>query len=118
MQDFKKLRVWKESLALYRDVVHSCDRRRYSRYPGKRSQTIRAADSIPTNVAEGSAKSGREFARYLEMALASAKELESHLIFARDEKLFSIRRFSWLNDRLEYVRRMLIKLLRKVREDH
>jgi four helix bundle protein len=115
MQDFKKLRVWQEAQRLSLNVHRSCGSKLYSRYPGKRSQTFRCADSIPSNIAEGSAKEGAEFARYLDMALASAKELESHLLFARDAGLISPRRFGLLDERLEHVRRMLIKLIRAVR---
>ena len=116
MQDFKKIRVWKEAQRLALNVHHCLDAKTFGAYPGKRSQTFRSADSIASNIAEGSAKSNREFARYLDMSLASAKELENHLLFAHRAGLISEKRFLLLNESLEYVRRGLINLIRRVRE--
>ena len=115
MQDFKKLRVWHLAHALARNVYRSCPAASLRRYPGKRRQILKCADSIPSNISEGSAKSDAEFARYLDMSLGSVKELENHLIFIRDEAIISVGRFDWLDEQVEHVRRMLINLIRRIR---
>jgi four helix bundle protein len=49
------------------------------------AQARRAALSIPSNIAEGTARHGpREFARYLNIALGSLAELQYLLRFSRD----------------------------------
>ncbi|MEX2180234.1 MAG: four helix bundle protein [Gemmatimonadaceae bacterium] len=115
MQDFKKLTVWHAAHRLLLDVYRACDRR-VSRFPGLRSQTLRAAHSISSNIAEGSGSEGAEFARFLAMALKSSKELENDLIVARDLGALSADEFHGLNAGVDHVRRKLIALIRRVRE--
>jgi four helix bundle protein len=42
-------------------------------------QTIRSANSVPANLAEGHGRSGRDRIRFWRIAYASAKEVDSHL---------------------------------------
>ncbi len=42
-------------------------------------QVIRAASSVPANLAEGHGRSGRDRQHYWRIAYASAKEVDSHL---------------------------------------
>jgi four helix bundle protein len=118
MQDFKKIRVWHAARSLARDVYWACPPKQFSRYPGLRSQTLRTANSIGANIAEGAAKTGREFARFLDMSLGAANELESHLSLAVDAGLISAREFICLSDKVNLTRRMIIRFAQKVREQH
>ena len=118
MQDFKTIRAWHLARSISRDVFLVCDMRLFSKYPGLRSQTIRTANSISANISEGAAKSGPEFARYLEHAHAAANELENHLVLAFDVGLIPSHIFLRLCDRVDHVRRMLIRLMDRVRGEH
>jgi four helix bundle protein len=71
--------------------------------------------SVPTNIVEGSAHaSPREFARYLQYALASVSELEGHIQLARDLGMMPEQDFTALLGRIVDVRKMLHGLLKKL----
>src|ERR1700686_1532932 len=85
MSDFKKLVVWQKAHALALHAHRAAMGIRESRYASLRSQIIRSAMSIPTNIVEGRRQeSERDFARFLRYSLNSAYELEYHLMLARD----------------------------------
>jgi four helix bundle protein len=108
VSDFKKLEVWRKAHALVLDVHRVATRIRGSDNAALRSQIIRAAMSIPTNIVEGTGqKTGKEFARFIGFALNSASELDYHLIVARDLRLISTSDFEPLSSRTVEVRKML-----------
>ena len=118
MQDFRNLRVWQAAHKLSLDVIRALPERACRRVPGLRSQAIRAATSVPWNIAEGCKRSSqREFLQFLGTALSSLGELEAQLITARDEQLFRAAVYSRLQASVVVVRRMLISLSRKVERD-
>ncbi len=80
-----------------------------------RSQMVRAAQSIPANIVEGSGQeSRREFGRFLRYAANSATELEYHLMIAHDIRVISLNDFAALVSRTVEVRKVLRGLLKRV----
>ena len=115
MADFKKLDVWQKAHALALCVDRIRKTIRASEYASLRNQIFTAALSIPANIAEGRRKtSEKEFARFLGIAVASASELESHLIFARDANLISENDFVSLVSQTIVVRKMLYALIKRI----
>ena len=85
---------------------------------GLASQVRRAALSIPANIAEGAGRSSdRDFAKFLQIAIASATELEYHLEFAVDAGLIARAEFVARQRDIVEVRRMLVGLTRRLRTD-
>jgi four helix bundle protein len=85
VSDFKKLQVWQKAHALALHAYRVATKMRRSQDLPLRSQIIRAAMSIPANIAEGRRQeSEKQFARFLRIAVNSSCELEYHLIVARD----------------------------------
>lgn len=118
MQDYQKLDAWKRShelaLETYRATAAMSDRQ----FPGLPSQMRRSAFSVPANVVEGCThRSQAEFARFLQMAAASALELSYHLLLARDLGALPAVGYAKLDARVWQVRQMIGGLLRKVRAD-
>lgn len=119
MRDFRKLSVWHKAhqtvLAIYASTQHFPNDERY----GLTSQIRRAAVSIPANIAEGCGKNtDAELARYMQISMGSASELEYHLLLAHDLQYLAVEQYDALNERVIEVKRMLasfIKTLRKSR---
>ena len=116
MQDFRELKVWARSHQLTLSVYRATQRVRRRDFPGLIPQLRRAASSIPANIAEGCGHRGRrEFARFLQMALASAFELEYHLILAMDLGIIKESVALSLLDEAKQIKRMLTTLTDRVR---
>jgi four helix bundle protein len=72
--------------------------------------------SVPANIVEGSAHtSPREFARFLQYALASVSELEGHAQLAHDLNFISEQDLAALVRGIVDVRKMLHGLLKALR---
>lgn len=73
----------------------------------------RAAVSIPSNVAEGAARSSnKEFIHFLYIALGSAAEIETQLIIANNLNYIHKEDFDDLCGELEEINRMMAGLIR------
>jgi four helix bundle protein len=115
MGDFKKLVVWQEARKLTKGVFKAAERFEGPSRDILRRQICRAVLSIPSNIAEGSAKSGdREFARFLKMSRGSLAELESHLIIAGDLEVLTEKDQAQLLSHVEKVFRILNPFLERV----
>lgn len=113
MSDFEKLIVWRKSHALVLNVHNVAKKMRGRDYLSLRSQMLRAALSIPTNIVEGSAKNrGKEYARFLRIAIGSTTELEYHIVAARDLGTITRNDYEGLRRQTIEVRRMLYALTR------
>jgi four helix bundle protein len=88
MGDFKRLIAWQKAHAFEIAVHAAFTGRRTTAAPGLRAQILRAASSIPDNLAEGCGMRSRQaLARYAQTAYASAKEVENDLIKSRHLKI-------------------------------
>ena len=84
--------------------------------PGLRAQLLRSASSVPANLAEGCGKRTEfEFARYIDIALGSSRELQNHLLFARDVGCLDEAIAEQLAGAADEVQRILYSLARSVR---
>lgn len=116
MQDFYKLNVWHKSHRLTLDVYAATRRFPKDELYGMTSQIRRSAASIPANIAEGCGRDGgADLARFLQIAVGSASELEYHLLLARDLEFLNDPGWRELTDAVCEVKQMLASLLRKVR---
>lgn len=116
VQDYRKLRVHENAHALAIRVRGATNRFPRIGYASLKGQITSAAESIAFNIVEGcGANSQREFARFLDIGIKSATELEYQLALARDYGVLRNRDWQSLSAATIDVRRMLYGLRTKVR---
>jgi len=82
---------------------------------GLSSQITRSAVSIPSNIAEGASRnSEKDFARFLEIALGSAFELETQLIIASKREYVSQESLEQTVNKLSSLQKRIYGLRRKI----
>ncbi len=87
---YERFDAWKQAHQLVQNVYRVTQSFPRHELYGLTSQARRAAFSVAASIAEGSAKrGGREFGRYLDIALGSLSELSYVLLLARDLGLLS-----------------------------
>ena len=90
---------------------------RHEQY-GLTGQIRRSCASIPANIAEGCGRSGDpEIARFFQIAMGSASELEYHLLLTRDLKFLKESDWDRLTNRVNEVKMMLASFIRKLKAD-
>lgn len=112
VKDFRNLAVWEKSHHLTLAVYKATQRFPKEEQYALTNQLRRAAISIPANIAEGCGKgSDAEFARYLQIALGSASELEYHHLLAKDLEYLILIDYQPLEQAVIEVKRMLTRLI-------
>lgn len=116
MQGFRNLLVWQKAHQLTLSVYKATELFPKDELYGLTSQMRRSAASIPTNLAEGSGRgSDTEFARFAQISMGSASELEYQLLLAYDLKFLNQDSYQQLNSSLNEVQRMLNAFIKKLR---
>ncbi len=108
MHNFKKLKIWDESMLLVSEsykLTHTFPK--FEIY-GLTSQMNRCAVSIPSNISEGSSKSSdKHFNKYLEDSLGSAFEWGIQLNVAYNERYLSKEKFNELEQKIKQIQKMI-----------
>lgn len=115
VKSHKDLKVWKESMELVVLIYAATKEFPKDELYGLTSQIRRASISIPSNIAEGAGRNGsKEFIRFLYIALGSLSELETQLEIAL--KLNYVKNLDDVILKIIYIRRMLSKLIRSLKQ--
>lgn len=116
MKDFRDLKVWKRAHELILRIYKiTSDFPREEVY-GLTSQIRRASASIATNISEGCGRSrDTELARFIEIAIGSASELEYLLHLSRDLEFINESDYLSMNAETVEVKKMLISFFKKLK---
>ena len=118
MKNFKQLKVWDKSHKLALKVYEVTRDFPQEEVYGLKSQMRRASVSIPTNIAEGCGRnSDAELARFLEIAMGSASELEYLLLLSKDLNFLTDKLYTVGTSEIIEIKQMLATFIKKVRSD-
>ena len=117
MQNYRRLSVWRKAHAIALNIRALSEQIPRDGNLALIDQLRRAALSISANIAEGSSRpTDKDFVKFLNIALASTTEVEYHLEFASDAGIIPSRDFEFRRDELVEVRKMLIGLIKYLRQ--
>ena len=118
MRDFRDLKVWLKSHLMTLAVYKATRDFPKDELFGLPSQIRRSCASIAANIAEGCGRSSEaELARFLEIAMGSASELEDHLLLSLDLNLLTEPEHEKLNTSVVEVKQMLTSFIKKLRAE-
>ena len=114
----RDLDVWKKSINLVTSIYkYTADYPKSEMY-GLTSQIRRCAVSIPSNIAEGSARTTKkDFSHFLAIALGSVAELETQLIISRNLNYLPEAVLDELMPELISIRRMTLGLRKSINKE-
>lgn len=115
-RNFRKYKVWQDAVDFATCVYEVTSNLPWFEKKGLCDQLQRAAVSISSNIAEGSAKpSDTEFAHFLDHSLGSAFEVETQLLISKNIKYITPELYQNLMLKLEEIERQIHGLLNSLR---
>jgi four helix bundle protein len=115
MHNFKKLDIWVKSMNLVTEIYRITNSFPNHERFGLTSQMQRSAVSIPSNIAEGSAKSSnKDFSRFLEMSIGSSFELETQIILATNLGYLDSENSITIQNKISEIQKMIIGFKNKL----
>ena len=118
MRNSRELKVWEKSHLLALAVYKATDKLPRAEMYALTSQIRRCSVSIPANIAEGCGRNGDAvLARFLQISMGSASELEYHLLLAHDLNFLGTNEYEGLARETTEVKRMLTSFINRLRAD-
>lgn len=113
--NFRKLTIWKEGIELAKETYCTTQSFPKSETYSLTSQIQRSAVSVPSNIAEGTAKrTDKHFLQYLDNALGSAFEWETQLIIAFEIDYISKETFEHLEKKIQSIQGMITRFIENI----
>lgn len=117
MKDYKKLKVWQKGMEIVLATYALARQLPVEERFGLRIQVTKSSVSIPSNIAEGSAKSSsKDYKRYLEIALGSAYEIETQVMIIEKLKMGEKEQTSSLLTMIDEEQKMLQAFINRIGE--
>ncbi len=108
--NFRKLTIWEDGIELAKETYAVTKGFPKSEIYGLISRIQRCAVSVPSNIAEGTARSSaKHFIQYLENALGSAYDWETQLIISYEIGYTSKETYQHLQTKIHKIQSMISK---------
>lgn len=119
MTGYRDLRVYKLAQEVDNEIFLLSEKFPKAELYGLVDQLRRSVHSIVANIAEGFGRRlyQQEYSRFLTFARASCHESREHLQASFKRRYCSSEEFTYLDDKLDHIGRMLTLLIRKVRQN-
>ena len=115
MKNYKQLIIWKKGIELVKAVYLLSKNFPTEEKFGMISQLTRAAVSVPANIAEGSSRhSEKDYARFIQIALGSAFEVQTYLVIAKEMEWISNEKTEPVESLVEEEIKMMYSFIRKL----
>jgi len=117
MRNFRKLDVYNRAIRFVDSIYNITSEWPETERYGLISQITRASISIPSNISEGSSRrTEKDFARFIEIALGSAFEVETQLIIAKNRSILTNIDYDNLINELTIIQKQLNALISSFRK--
>jgi four helix bundle protein len=104
--NYKNLKIWQLGLEITNDISDLLlDFPNHERYD-LTSQLSRCSISMPSNIAEGSARKDKSFSHFLDISLGSSFELGTQLLVAKHRKYINDKTLKLFEEKIEEFQRM------------
>ena len=115
MKNYKELIIWQKGIVIIKGVYQLVKQFPAEEKYGLVSQITRAAVSISANIAEGSSRnSDKDYARFLQIALGSAFEVQTYLVIAKEMNLAKVTDIGEIEIMLEEEIKMIHSFIKKL----
>lgn len=104
--NYKNLKIWKLGLEIANDVSDILLEFPKHEIYDLSSQMSRCSVSIPSNIAEGSARTDKSFSHFINISFGSSFELGTQLLIAKHRKYINNEKLEHIENKLEGFQRM------------
>lgn len=112
MKNYKELHIWQKGIEIVKKIYLLTKQFPDTEKFGIISQITRAAVSIPANIAEGSSRnSDKDYARFLQISLGSAFEVQTYLVIVKEMNWTSLEEVNKLEPLLEEEIKMIHRFI-------
>jgi four helix bundle protein len=104
--NYKNLKIWQLGIEIANDISDVLlNFPKHERFDLS-SQLSKCSVSIPSNIAEGSARTDKSFSHFIDISLGSSFELITQLMVAKHRKYINESVFNQLENKIEEFQRM------------